>query len=372
MKTGVLTLALKDNYGGILQAYALQTVLRNRGHEAILIKESEELPLWKMPFSYSKRILDKYIVRKENAIDVFCEQKREKLELITCQNIRKFIDEYIRVENMACVRKNKKDFDAIVVGSDQIWRPKYYRYIESAYLSFAKNWKIKRIAYAASFGTDQWEYTNKQTQNCKSLIKKFDAVSVREKSGVDLCKKHFDIKALHALDPTLLLDVSHYISLIEKGKVEKSKGDLFVYVLDKNEDTNKIEQKISSIFEYAPFYSSIDNKTTVIKDKIAIKIEAWLRSFYDAEFVLTDSFHACAFSILFNKPFVVYGNAARGMSRFESLLQLFNLEDRMISPKTVNLEQILNTPINWSKVNGILKEQREISNQFLINSLEIK
>ena len=363
MKTGILTLAFNNNYGGILQAYALQTVLRNRGREVILIKESPKLPLWKMPFSYSKRILDKYILRKKEAIGVFCEQKRKQLDSTIYQNIQKFIDEYIRVENMAYVKKNKKDFEAIVVGSDQIWRPKYYRYIERAYLSFAQKWKIKRIAYAVSFGTDQWEYTHKQAQNCKKLVQKFDAVSVREKSGIDLCKKHFDINAQQVLDPTLLLDVSHYISLIEKGKVEKSKGNLFVYVLDENEDTKTIEQQISSAFDYTPFDRYTDNKK-------AIKIEAWLRSFYDAEFILTDSFHACAFSILFNKPFVVYGNVARGLSRIDSLLQLFHLNDRIVLSKTTHLTPILNTPIPWKEINEILKEQRKNSLQFLTQAFK--
>jgi hypothetical protein len=364
MKTALLTLPLHSNYGGILQAYALQEALKRMGHEAILIKENSrfQFPLWKYP----KRVLCKYILRKKDSIDVFYEQKREKLG----QNTRIFIDKNIQTKDFLQVKKNKKDFGAIIVGSDQIWRPKYYKNIEKAYLSFAKNWKIKRIAYAASFGTDEWEYTDKQTENCKNLLKLFDAVSIREKSGVELCKKHFDINAVQVLDPTMLLDVSHYISLIEKEKVEKSMGNLFVYVLNKNKVADKIEQEISSTLNLIPFYSSTDSVKALIADRKTTKVENWLRSFYDAEFVLTDSFHACVFSILFNKPFVVYGNSSRGLSRFDSLLQLFNLENREISTGAINLEQILNSPVNWSKVNKIIEEQREISNLFLTNSLK--
>ena len=370
MEIGILTLPLHSNYGGILQAYALQKALKRMGYEAILIKENNKfkLPLWKKPFTYSKRVLCKYILKRKDAIDIFYEQKREELR----QNTRIFIDKNIQTKDFSYVKKNKRDFEAIIVGSDQVWRPKYCKNIERMYLSFAKNWKIKRIAYAASFGTDEWEYTGKQTKNCKNLLKLFDAVSVREKSGVELCKKHFDTNAVQVLDPTMLLDVSHYISLIEKEKVEKSAGNLFVYILNKNEVANKIEQEISSTLNLIPFYSSTDSAKALMEDRKTTKVENWLRSFYDAEFVLTDSFHACVFSILFNKPFVVYGNSSRGLSRFDSLLQLFNLENREISTGTANLKHILNSPINWSKVNKILNEQREISNLFLTNSLKEK
>jgi hypothetical protein len=367
MKIGILTLPLHTNYGGILQAYALQAVLKNMEHEVVLIKENEifKLPLWKAPISYAKRFLFKYILKRKGAIDIFYEQYFKKIT----QNTRPFIDEYIQELDIEDVKKDKESFDAIVVGSDQIWRPKYYyKNITKAYLSFAKSWNIKRIAYAASFGTDKWEYTEAQTQQCRNLVEKFDAVSVREKSGIDLCQRHFGINAVQVLDPTMLLDVQHYISLIERANIEKSKGELFVYVLDKSKETHDIEQEICSMFGYKPFYSSTDSSKASLENKIASRPEVWLRSFYDAEFILTDSFHACVFSILFNKPFVVYGNKNRGLSRFDSLLQLFGLEQRLISQETVHLQQTLNTPIDWTTVNAILREQRDVANRFLIDS----
>ena len=86
--------------------------------------------------------------------------------------------------------------------------------LANAYLAFAKDWKqIKRIAYAASFGTDKWEYTLEETRECAALLKLFDAVSVREASAVQLCKNYFQIKAVHLLDPTLLLSKEDYLSL---------------------------------------------------------------------------------------------------------------------------------------------------------------
>lgn len=354
MKIGILTLPLRNNYGGIIQTYALQMVLRNMGHEVFLIRDKDvyKLPLWKVPFSFVKRVLFKYILRKKDAIGVFHEKTIPT---------RSFIDTYIQNKKITKVVRDHKNIDAIIVGSDQVWRPKYNnRKIENAYLSFAKEWDIKRIAYAASFGTDKWEYTDEQTENCKKLLQLFETVSVREIGGINLCKNYFKVNAQLVLDPTMLLDASHYLSLIERAQIKRSGGNFLMYVLDDDETIEKIKQKTSTVLRLTPFLVNL---------KQVVKIETWLRSFYDAEFVLTDSFHACVFSILFNKPFVVYGNVGRGLSRFNSLLRLFKLENRLVSSDTQDIEQVLNTPIDWSEVNEILCAQREMSNRFLMEAL---
>ena len=94
----------------------------------------------------------------------------------------------------------------------------------------------------------------------------------------------------------------------------------------------------------------------------------WLRGFYDAKFVFTDSFHACAFSINFNKPFLVYGNKERGMSRFVSLLSEFDLDDQLIDcyyeTKNKKVKEI-----DWLAVNAILEKKRAEAARFLNNVL---
>jgi exopolysaccharide biosynthesis predicted pyruvyltransferase EpsI len=228
-------------------------------------------------------------------------------------------------------------------------------------LNFTQNWNVKRIAYAASFGTDNWEYTEFETGNCKKLVAQFDAVSVREQSAIKLCKNNFEVNVTQVLDPTMLLDVKHYISLIDNAKIERDNGNLFVYVLDRNVEINKIEQRLVADFSYKSFYSTAN-------DGHPITVEAWLHSFYNAEFILTDSFHACVFAILFNKPFIVLGNERRGMGRFNSLLKLFNLNERLLFDAK-NVTEILNLPINWSQVNVILEKEKMHSLAFLENSL---
>lgn len=372
MKIAILTLPLNTNYGGILQAYALQTVLERMGHDVCLIEKRRKplhLPLWKAPLSYSKRILKNLIGRP---CPIFLEQKINRETPIIRQHTDKFINKYIKrriVEDFSEI--NEYDFDAIVVGSDQIWRPKYFPNIEHAYLDFTKGWNIKRVVYAASFGTDEWEYTKHQTENCSRLIKSFEAVSVREKTGIDLCSNYLRIKANHVLDPTMLLDVNDYIILFEKTNTPAWKSNLFCYILDETPEKTSLIDMIAKEQGLQPFYvNAVNNINLPKEERVVPSIEQWLRGFYDAKFIVTDSFHACVFSILFCKPFIAIGNVERGISRFTSLLSMFGMDDRLVidaskyldkSSIDCNIDTIINLQLN---------EKKEYSIKFLTDSLE--
>ena len=371
MRIGILTLPLHTNYGGILQAYALQTVLERMGHEVCLIEKTPylHLPAWKAPLVYGKRVLKNMIGRP---CPIFYEQQvNRKIRYenpIIRQNTDKFINKYIKrriVNDFSEIKE--KDFDAIVVGSDQIWRPKYFHQIEHAYLDFTKGWNIIRIVYAASFGTDTWEYSMEQERRCAALIKKFNAVSVREDSAVGLCKDHFDIDAIQLLDPTMLLSPNDYIKLFEAAAIDRSQGTLLCYLLDDSKEKSVIVDKVANSKALVPFRvnSKVEDKTASLSERVQPSIEQWLRGFYDAEFVVTDSFHACVFSILFNKPFVVVRNEDRGLSRFDSLLRLSNLEDRQYG----GMEMDFSASINWSLTNNLLNCRKIEAIDFLSESL---
>ena len=367
MKIGILTLPLHTNYGGILQAYALQTVLERMGHEVHVI-EKEKRPLsinkYKMPLTYGKRIAKNLMGKK---VPIFYEQKYNREQPIIRQYTDQFIEKYIHLikyKEFSDIKES--EYDAIVVGSDQVWRPKYFgiNQIEQAYLRFAENWNIKRMAYAASFGTDEWEYTTKQTSICGELLKRFDAVSVREDSGVKLCKEHFGVEAKHVLDPTMLLNKEDYIKLFEANKTPKSQGNLLCYFLDETNEKKELIKRIAEEKGLIPFNvkSKSDDINSPISERVQPPLEQWLRGFYDAEFVVTDSFHACVFSILFNKPFIVYGNRKRGLSRFESLLNIFGLKNLLIA--NISEYQNINKP-TWKVVNEILDNHRKHAFAFL-------
>ena len=152
MRIGILTLPLHTNYGGILQAYALQTVLERMGHEAVVIDTPNVKPTPSL-FTLGKRIFKRLLGYH---VGVFPERKHNQIYPVISQHTQLFVDKYIHRKVVHSPEElQESEFDAVVVGSDQVWRPKYYGKIENAYLNFTKSWKIKRIAYAASFGTDR-------------------------------------------------------------------------------------------------------------------------------------------------------------------------------------------------------------------------
>lgn len=365
MKIAILTLPLNINYGGILQAYALQTILEQRGHEVHIIEEVQrplKLPIYKMPFSYSKRIIKNIIGKK---CYILYEQKYNRELPIITENINRFINKNIHLaiyKDFSYIKES--EYDVIIVGSDQVWRPKYFgtKQIEKAFLKFTKGWNIKRIAYAASFGTDEWEYTHKQTYKCNMLLNKFDMVSVRENSGIDLCEKYFNIKAQKVLDPTLLLSKEDYIKLFQSSNIQKSKGNLLCYILDETEEKRKLISQIANDKKLIPFNIKAKNNNiyTPLTDRIQPSIEQWIRGFYDAELVITDSFHACVFSILFKKPFIVYGNKNRGLTRFNSLLESMGLKNNLI----LNLNEYDNNR-DYSISNECLKKLSDLRKESL-------
>ena len=374
MKIGVLTLPLHNNFGGILQAYALQKVLKDFGHNVVLIDKSRYVslgPWYKKYPIYIKRSINKFIFGKNIIVKADAEQNR--FLKIIAKYTEPFIEKYIRrvyTKDFSNIRE--KDFDVLIVGSDQIWRPKYfYSRIEDAYLDFAKEWKIKRITYAASFGTEEWEYTEEQTNNCATLLKKFNAVSLRESSAVQLCNDNFGVKAEHVLDPTMLLCKEDYIKLFKNYNTAQSEGNLFCYILDEGEEKKSIIDCIAKEKGLKAFYvnSRYEELDAPLEERIQQPVEKWLRAFNDAEYIVTDSFHACVFSIIFNKPFIVYGNRERGLARFKSLLSIFELEERIVSTKE-EATKAISKPINWEKVNESHRQWKEKSMSFLVNNLK--
>lgn len=376
MKIGIITLPLHTNYGGILQAYALQKILMQLGHKAYVVDKDPiiTLPTRTKYLIYLKRAFLRYIKRID--VELFPDKAHNQQINTIRQHTNKFIEKYIKRRAIKDVTEIKEsDFDCFVVGSDQIWRCIYNRYFpgtRNAFLDFTKDWNVKRIAYAASFGTDEWEYNETDTHACAALAKRFNAISVREASAVKICNEKLGVNAEHLLDPTMLLKVEEYIKLFQDVKTPASNGGLMCYILDKNKDTNTIISNIKEKTELTAFYtnSRIEDPFAPIEECIQPPVEEWLRGFYDAKFVVTDSFHACVFSILFKKPFIVYSNKTRGKARFTSLLTTFGLEDRLVhSPHEVYA--IFSKTINWENIDKILIEQREKATKFISNNIQV-
>ena len=211
MNICIITEPLSANYGGILQNYALQTVLKRLGHNVYTFDVGKFN--WADWITHSLAVT-LHKIKGEDIHYLKNPYQRRKKEA----PLRRFVDQNIdlvtprqHLFNLECLRKY--NVEAFVVGSDQVWRPLYNHNIEDMFLAFAENVQCLRFSYAASFGTDVWEFSEKQTRICKTYAKMFDAISVREFSGLKLCEEYLDVKAEHVLDPTMLLAKADYNQL---------------------------------------------------------------------------------------------------------------------------------------------------------------
>lgn len=377
MKIGILTQPLKQNYGGLLQNYALQQVLLGNGYEVKTLD-------WQYNYQSFRNKTNGWLKTYVLSLFNFC---FSKWHFLTKKEQNYLIEELTEFKDSSIILteklKNKKEFfkcandelfDAYIVGSDQCWRPKYnVGFLEIMYLSFLPKWtKSKRIAYAVSFGTDSWEYTMSQTAGCAKLAKLFDLVTVRENTGIKLCKDYLNVDASLVLDPTMLLRINDYTKLMQCCSSVMKKGGLVTYILDKNVILERLLDELAqkNFLHRIELNSKSYNFRNGINLDLYKKISVpdWLSAIYNANITIVDSFHGMVFSILFNKPFWVIGNSKRGMSRFESLLNIFGLENRLIDIKRLG-EINIDSPINWNKVNNIIETKRRDSIHMLLNCL---
>lgn len=378
MKIGVLTLPLDNNYGGNLQTYALMEALRSMGKDPILINRLMSVNPVTFPLRVFARSILKLIFLKKN-INVYKEIERGMESKLLGYKILDFIDDYLQPQTEKFDSSTKMKtligsygLDAIVVGSDQVWRGSYTRNYQDYFLSFAEKLSIKRLAYAASFGRNAVEYSSKQIAKCHKLLKKFDKISVREESGIQICKEAFGVEADHIIDPTMLLQVKDYEKLFQNETNLRKDSGVLLYILDETSEISELIQRVSTSLELTSYSVNCDigDSTLSYQKRIKPSIASWLKGFSQAEFVITDSYHGTIFSILFNKPFLTVGNKKRGMDRFESLLNLFNLKERLVEDLGSIDDQLIHSPIYWDIVNKAIESERKKGLKFLSDGLQ--
>lgn len=368
MKIGILTLPFNNNYGGYLQAYALMTVLKQEGHEVELVYRQHNKV--KYPLSYYIKTMIKMILGRPHGP---LNPTPDNWLRLKGKNLMPFVDKYITPSTKPLYSSNELkeavsngNYDVIVCGSDQLWRPDYVPNIEDFFCSFVKGDKPKLISYAASFGTDKPIYSDVQKKICGDAVSRFKAVSVREQSGIKVIKSfdwHTANDPLVVLDPTMLLPKEHYLSLLPNID-SPSKGKAFCYVLDNSEEVkNKTSEIISRLGKETYEIADIQKPGAELPS-----IETWLSAIRDADFVITDSFHGTVFSIIFNKPFIVFTNKKRGAERFETLLAHFNLSNREFNNDLSNTNIY---DIKWNNVNDKLTSSRCESIIYLKNNVPL-
>ena len=344
MRIGILTFWWSnDNYGQLLQCYALQKFLRDRGHEAFVIRYdyTSDIPTTPFPVRCLKAMnparLLRFVLYKKHLRDVAREQKTND------RHFDDFRGQYIEwsedtYPSYADLRGNPPEADAYIVGSDQVWNFGSYPFKRilgklHAYMLDFGSLDTRRISYAAS-----WSVTSLSKElihEITPLLKKFDYVSVRERNGIALCGQCGCHNSEQAADPTMLLCADEYRCLYRNAKIRvPDRKYVLLYMLN-----NKHDFDIDSVYIFAE-ERSLDviyvtgNGVIDGHKKFFATIEEWLYLVDNAEYVITNSFHCCVFSLIFCKHFsaiMLSGNHSRMNVRLESLWMQFAIKPRYIT-----------------------------------------
>lgn len=364
MNIGIVTFWWShDNYGQLLQCYALQRYLKEKGHNAYLIR-----------YDSNSDILPKNILRfiKKNLMSVYTKIKFYKS--IKKRNFDVFRQDYIAqskniYKSISELRNNPPKADIYIVGSDQVWSCimspiQRKKNLASAYfLDFGNN-NVKRISYAASWGTDN--ISPEYEAFITPLLNRFSAVSVREKTGIALCKKCGVQKPVCVPDPTFLLSAKEYCNELLREQVTYDDDYIMLYLLNNTFNFNK-----QKIFDFAKNNKLqvkyvTGNGLTDSYEKIYATIPEWLNLIKNAKYVITNSFHCSVFSVLFHKQFGVIplsGNYEKLNTRMLSLFELLKIDERFINefdfsilnkPYTVDLNMIKQMGVAF--LDGVINE----------------
>ena len=342
MKIGIITLPFGANYGWALQRWAIYHTIEKLGHQPTIINR-------------------RWSTNNSSFINTF---KRFVYYNVICPRFKRFVDK--ETPSVTPITRTpeetfgvSKHLDAVIVGSDQVWRIENTRLAGlDFFLDFLKDGPIKRLSYAASFGKDTWQGTEEETIKVKNLLQKFDAISVREDSGVDLCNNLFGVEASHVLDPTLLLTADDYNQLLSKPK---SRQELVTYILDSTEEKRHTISEIAKQCNLKEVNLYPSRSFTFYKS-----VYTWLEKIRDARYVVVDSFHGMVFCILFHKQFAVLANSKRGLTRFTSLLGMLGLGSCMTTDfSTSSVYSVLQNPIDYASVEERLNSERALSLEFL-------
>lgn len=354
MRIAIVTQELMHNYGGTLQAYAMQEALRRLGHDPITLDYFPRMAKWYYLLTQVNML--RYYLMRDRKHKFFPYPKKERRP-----EFAGFMKNHIvltRPVNRYTVSLLKKyRAEAIVVGSDQVWRKEFHsdREQEEMFLRFARRMKVPKVAYAASFGTDKWEFSDELTTCCADLARKFAAISTREASGVELCRRYLGVEAVQMPDPTLLLDKDDYAKLCRDIPVA-SEPFLLAYILDMDADKRRYVEDFAARLGLKVRFCTADGGANM-------SVEQWLAMFRDARFVITNSFHGTVFSIINNKDFYSIVNEWRGTDRFVSLLSHFGLLCRLYN-EVRDLPDII-TFIDWVSINDVKKKWQKVGYDFM-------
>ena len=364
----------QHNYGQMLQVYALQKFLEKKGHDPFVIRYIG--PVIKV--ENKSTFLDKLSI---NNIRNFLTRKFNKEKLIKNEkrDFDAFRSKYLQLSDLTYITENEilrnpPVADAYICGSDQIWNDNFGRSLDPYLLSFGDK-KVKRIAYAASFG--KTDFSEDSMKLFQKRFKAFDAISVREREGIEICSRANYHNAMWVPDPTLLLTYKDWDALASEGNLNKYGIDeltpyTFIYTLGNSNMPDRNE--FLSYFKKKPDFKSIHiSSNTDFSGDCYPSIEDWLLLMKNSQFVLTNSFHGMIFSILLRKKFVILPNTGKqkGMNgRITSFLERSGLNDHLMWNYDIDqIKSIENKEVDWNQIHTMLSNWIDESSDFLLDNI---
>ena len=352
MKIRILTQPIGHDIGGILQNFALMTVCKKFSDDVKTFNIPMPKPIYFPVLKYGacvKRIFFKIFFNPRMVVRWWLEERPFRIPQEK---------DVVRLGNCKKLKRLDMEDSCFIFGSDQIWRKVMSPRLMTYFGDFLKN-DVPRIAYAASFGVDYWQFDENETGKIIPLLKMFKAISVREESAVQLLKER-GIEALLVLDPTMLLNTDDYGRLeTEVSRDYAKEKHIFLYCLDEHLNQKDVLCQLEQTI----------NIPHLLLNQKNLQIDMWLSALRTAEYVITDSFHGTVFSILFHKKFIVVANEQRGLTRLQSLLKMFGLENRLImSFENFDCEK-LDAEIDYESVDSVLNREQEKSFSFLRKNL---
>lgn len=348
---GLVANYLIENYGAHLTQYALYRTLTEMGYSVLMIERPSNAP--EPP-------------PRQALANLF-----EKPPYPTWANAK-------IMPNIAEMKFFNLQCKVFVTGSDQMFNNNLFRaYGKIMCQNFVTD-NHRKIAYAASFGHARIWGSERDRAAESFFMQRFDAFSVREDSGVELCRREFGVEATWVLDPVFLCPMKEYERLANAGKRTLPKSPyLFAYILDPTQEKGTILRNYASLHNLDIraivdiVFRNSAAKMWDINTLSNVKIEGWLAHIANSDFFVTDSFHGMCFAILFRKQFVVICNKDRGETRFTSLMGLLGLKDRLAYTFD-DVKRMLGqlTPINYDKVYETLNAERVRSKEWLRSAIE--
>lgn len=328
-ETAILNFWWAANYGANLTAYAIQQLIPN----SILVDTSD-----------SQQVI------------------RESFQNFHCNFAKKYLEISKPCHKILELKNLNAKCEMFIVGSDQVFRPNINKRIADLYLLDFLDAHSKKMAFSASFGVDKQTFLQENSKQriaqMKKSLKSFDLISVREKSGVEICRDLLDVAAEWIIDPVFILDKEYYTSIAEQSKL-KVNNAIVSYMFDK--ENNKVDDYLAK--KYSKKVIELCNSNCSVED--------WLNAIKNCEILITNSYHAMCFALIFNKPFICVVNSSTGATRYESIMEMLGIEYQCI--ENINEVYVKDCvfKVDWQKVNQKIEIEKRKGIAFLQKGFDI-